>query len=180
MCPDTDFQEKMDILDLIINILKEHEGNLQRLANKFESVLNNLYSVETRITGLNESFSQFLFSKEANPKELKPAALVECKEWKEFKEKSTGAHMIAFEVDIKIFTVNSLSGNIVYRYSESLPELKLQVEEGEKRYIVKKMAFDSCGDLYPVFERRLKCGLEVFVKGSKFDLSDNECLALEA
>ena len=35
MCPDLNFQKKMDVLDLIINVLKEHEENLDKLADKF-------------------------------------------------------------------------------------------------------------------------------------------------
>ena len=173
MCPSSEVQEKMDVLDLIINILKEHEENLEKLADKFGSALNNL---ESKISNLNEAFAQLLFSKTSNPENMKPAALAQCKEWTEFRAKSAGAHIVAFKVEEKVFTVNSLLSDVVYRYSEPLPELKFQVEEGEKRYVVKKMAFDSPGDLFLVFKGRLKCGLEVFVKGSKFDLFDNERL----
>lgn len=177
MCPGSEFLEKMDVLDLIINILKEHERNLEKLADKFESVLNNLYSVESKISSLNENFAQFLFFKTLNPESMtKPVTLAQCKEWTEFRDRSAGAHVVTFEMENNVFTVNSMSGNVVYRYSEFLPEVKFQVEEGEKRYVVKKMSFDSLGDLFPVFERRLKCGLEVFVKGLKFDLADNERL----
>jgi hypothetical protein len=176
MCPDLNFQKKMDVLDLIINVLKEHEENLDKLADKFENVLNKLFSVENKISNLNETFAQFLFSKRTNSKYSNQVTLTECKGWTEFKDRSAGAHTVAFEVEENVFTVNSSLGDVVYRYSEFLPELKIQVEEGHKQYVVKKMVFDSPGDLYPIFERQLKCGLEIFVKGSRSNLSDKERL----
>ena len=176
MCPDLNFQKKMDVLDLIINVLKEHEENLDKLADKFENVLDKLFSVENKISNLNETFAQFLFSKRTDSKYLKQATLTECEEWTEFRDRSAGVHKVAFEVEENVFTVNSSLGDVVYRYSEFLPELKVQVEEGDTEYVIKKMVFDSLGDLFPIFERQLKCGLEIYVKGSRFNLSDNERL----
>lgn len=173
MCPSSEFQEKVDVLDLIINILKEHEENLGKIADKFESVTNNLYSVESRISSLNETLAQILLSRTTSPStQAKPAALVEHKDWATFKERSRGASVVAFEVEEKVFTVSSLSDGIACRYSESLPELKFQVGDGERRYVIEKMSMESSDDLSPVFERKLRCGLEVVVKSSKFDLSD--------
>ena len=176
MCPGK-FQEKMDVLDLIISVLKEHEETLGNLADKFESMISNLYAVESKISSLNETFTRLMFSKTLNtPNLTKPATLVQCKEWAEFRGRSNGARMVAFEVEEKVFTVSSERDGVVFRYSEFLPELRFQTGEGPKRSIVEKMSFDSLGDLSPVFERRLKCGLEIVVKGSKFDLSNGEHL----
>ena len=167
----------MDVLDLIINVLREHEETLGNLADKFESVITNLYTVESKISSLNETFTRLLFSKTLNPlNPAKPATLVQCKEWAEFRDRCRGARMVAFEVEERVFTVSSVRDGVVCRYSEFLPELRFQTGEGPKQFIVEKMSFDSLGDLSPVFERRLKCGLEVIVKDSRFDLSDGEHL----
>jgi len=183
MCPSSEFQEKMDVLDLIINILKEHEESLEGLADRLEGMINNLHSLEDKISSLNETLAQFLFSTTANPlttpsqaNVTKPLTLVDCTEWTEFKERSKKAQMVAFQVKEKVFTVSSLSNGAVFRYSEALPEVRFQVGDESKQFAVEKISFNGPDDLSLIFERRLKCGLEAAVRGSNFNLSEGERL----
>lgn len=175
MCPGSEFQEKMDVLDLIIGILREHEESLSRIAERFESVIKNLDAVEGKVSSLNETLAQAILSRAPIPSSPeKPAAVVECKDWATFRERSKGGDTVAFEADEGAFTVTSLTEGVISRYSESLPEVKFQVAEGEKRCIIEKMSLSSPDDLSPIFERRLRCGLEVEAKNSKFKLSNGE------
>jgi len=183
MCPSSEFQEKMDVLDLIINILKEHEESLEGLADRLEGMINNLHSLEDKISSLNETLAQFLFSKTANPliapsqaNVTKPLTLIDCAEWTEFKDRSKKARMVAFQTEDKAFTVSSLSNGVVFKYSEGLPEVRFQVGNELKQFAVEKISFNGPDGLSLIFEKRLKCGLEATVRGSTFNLSEGERL----
>jgi len=183
MCPSSEFQEKMDVLDLIINILKEHEESLEGLADRLEGMINNFHSLEDKISSLNETLAQFLSSNNANPlitpsqdHRTKPLTLIDCTEWTEFKGRSKKARMVAFQVKEKAFTVSSLSNGVVFKYSESLPEVRFQVEDQTEQFVVEKIFLNSPDDPSLIFEKRLKCGLEATVRGSTFTLSEGERL----
>ena len=183
MSTDSEFQEKIDTLDLIINVLKEHEKILDKLAEKLESTVNNLKTrgaegekirksislIDEKISSLNDAIAQFLASKTPKPARF---SLVQCEEWTDFKDKSRGARRVAFEAEEKAFTVNSMSDEEIYEYSEALAEHEFCVKEEEKRYVLEKMFIDSLDDVPLVFKRGLKCGLDVSIISSKFDLPD--------
>jgi len=174
LCPGSEFQEKMDVLDLIIGILREHEESLSKIAERFESVIKNLDAVEGKVSSLNDTLAQAILSRAPISSSPKPAAVVECKDWTTFRERIQGGGTVAFEADQGVFIVSSLTEGVISTYSEYLPEVKFQVAEGEKRCIIEKMSLSSPGDLSPIFERRLRCGLEVEAKNSKFELPDGE------
>ncbi len=183
MCPSSEFQEKIDVLDLIINILKEHEESLEGLADRLEGMINNLHGVEVEISNLNETLAHFSFSKTANPlivpsqaNGTKPLTLIDCREWTEFKDRSKKARMVAFQVKEKVFSVSSFSNGVVFKYSETLPEVRFQVGDESKQFAVEKISFNDPDDLSLIFEKRLKCGLGVTVRCSNFNLSEGERL----
>jgi len=153
VCPDSEFQKKVDTLDLIIGVLKEHEKILDKLAKKLERIVKLASSKIPKLARF---------------------ALVQCKEWTDFKDKSRGARRVAFEVEEKTFTVNSVSDEGVFKYSEVLAEHEFCVKEEEKRYVLEKMFIDSLDDVPLVFKRGLRCGLEVSIRSSEFDLSDGK------
>jgi len=187
VCPSSEFQERIDTLDLIIKVLKEHEKILDRLADRLESIVNDLKArgaeekkiresisqIGEKISSLNDAFARY---RSIDFKISKPArfALVQCEEWADFKDKSRGARRVAFEIEEKTFSVNALANEEIFKYSETLPEHELHVKEEEKRYVIEKMFVDSIDDVPLVLERRLRCGLEVSIRSSKFDLSDVE------
>ena len=46
MCPNSEFRERIDTLDLIINVLKEHEKILDGLAERLEVIVDRLKTRE--------------------------------------------------------------------------------------------------------------------------------------
>ena len=164
MCPSSEFQEKVDALDLVINILKEHEKTLSNLADRLEGFVKDISELDRR-----KSLTPFLVSKTA-----KPMTLVRCEEWTDFNARSRDAQLVAFEVRERVFTVNSVSDEAVCEYSEFLPQINFRVKEEDGRYIVDEISVGNLNDLLLLFTGRLRCGLAVFVKSSRFDLSDKE------
>lgn len=187
MCPSSEFQERIDTLDLIIKVLKEHEKILDRLAERLGSIVDDLKArgaegekiresislIGEKISSLNDALARY---RPIDFKIPKPArfALVKCKEWADFKDKSRGARRVAFEIEEKTFSVNALSGEEVFKYSEALPEHEFHVKEEEKRYVIERMFVDSIDHVPLILERRLRCGLEVSTRSSRLDLSEVE------
>jgi len=99
---------------------------------------------------------------------------VQCRDWKDFRAKSRGARRIAFEVEEKIFTVNSLSNEEVFKYSEVLAEHEFRAKKEEKGYLIEKMFFDNLDGIPLLFKERLRCGLGISIRSSKFTLPDGE------
>jgi len=45
-------KSKLDVLDLVINILKEHEKNLDRLLERLEMLIETFSQIQTRLETL--------------------------------------------------------------------------------------------------------------------------------
>ena len=185
MCPNSEFRERIDTLDLIINVLKEHEKILDGLAEKLEGIADRLKTreaggkeirdslslIENEISSLNEAFSRLSLAKLPESARL---VSVQCKEWKDFRAKSRGAHRVAFEMEEKVFTVNSLVNGEVFNYSEVLAEHELRAKKEEKGYLIEKMFVDNLEEAPLFFKNQLRCGLGVSIRSSKFSLPDGE------
>jgi hypothetical protein len=155
---ESESKAKIDALDLVINVLKEHEKGLDRLVERLEALVNTLKKVaEGKVSPAEKEIM------EAHVR--LPA--VQCEKWEDFKEKSKGMRMVAFEAEKDHFTVYSASDAEAYTYSEDLPCCSFQLKEKENHFSVEKILFSHVNDLPTIFEKRLMCGLEVFIKNSK-------------
>ncbi len=157
---DEEYSEKMNALDLVINVLKDHENRLDELLWKLESIITrNAKNSETKLQRLGT---------------LKRTELhvTQCNEWEEFKEKSKGARRAAFRVGEKALTVDSITDEGGYRYVETLqvPSNKLSLHI--KGYENKDM--ENVESVIGVFKRKLECGLRASVKSLKFRSPEGE------
>lgn len=185
MSPNSEFRERIDTLDLIINVLKEHEKMLDRLAERLEGIADRLKTreasgkeirdslslIENEISSLSEAFSRLSFVKVPESARL---VSVQCKEWKDFRAKSRGARRVAFDLEEKVFTVSSLSNEEVFNYSEVLVEHELHAKKEEKGYLIEKIFVENLEEVPLFFKNQLRCGLSVSVRSSKFALPDSE------
>jgi len=137
------FEGKIDVLDLLINILKDHEESLSEVVDKLNVFLNNLSGVQKKITNqdqilkqhdlsdvagkldaFNDNISSLLekTSRESTSERGCQVAVVDCRKWSEFRGASKGASLIAFEIDIwNVISITSTSREFIFRYSERLP-----------------------------------------------------------
>jgi len=97
------FQSKIDVLDLLISILKDHEENLSDSIDKMDRILQDKNPVS-----------------EKEPHH--PLAFVDCLRWSGFKRASAGASLVGYRIDIwNEFTVVSVGRRFIFGYSEKLP-----------------------------------------------------------
>ncbi len=137
--------EALEALDFIINVLREHEKDLDRLigelgnitssvgktgemADKIENVEERLSTLQNEITGLIKILSSPRTQPTALPAvptSLKgPPVIVRCKQWEDFKTLAKGADTVSFlfrEAE-KGFQADALKDGRVLTFSGDLPK----------------------------------------------------------
>jgi len=88
--------ERINALDFVISVLREHEKALDSIAQKLEEGL--------------KSFREM-------PKQA--FTLFSCVRWSQFKEASEGAEAVSFKLDDEL-EIRALKGNFIYKYKEAI------------------------------------------------------------
>jgi len=137
------FEGKIDVLDMLINILKDHEESLSGIVGKLDFFIDNLSSAQKKIKKMDrilqqENLSNIVdrldifvdnlssvlekISREFAFEDGRRVAVVDCRKWLEFRTVSMGASFVAFETDVwNVFSVTSACRDFIFRYSERLP-----------------------------------------------------------
>jgi len=110
-----DRDDRVDMLDLLINLLKEHEQKMDELTYRLETLLDERTPptepprrTPGRISGVVARVSS----------------------WREFKRQCTGAHSVAVEINERTFKVTALTRNILFAYEEEIPVLEITQRYG--------------------------------------------------
>jgi len=131
--------EALEALDFIINVLKEHEKDLDRLINELSktsekfgetgALSSKIESVEERLSSLQTEISNligFISSAQREKTVLPHGAplIVRCKQWEEFKVLAVGAETVSFlfKETERAFQVDALKEGKVLTYSGELPQ----------------------------------------------------------
>jgi len=145
--------ERVDVIDFIINILKEHEKSLDAQIAKLEDIMNS---------------DRAALSSQGEAKGRSPRVKVTINKWPEFREKSTEPRILAFSTSDDKLEVSALKDDVIYVYREKIPELSMVVEKGEGRVVVREGDLGDILDALSLIRGELKCGLSA--KHRKMDL----------
>ena len=144
--------EALEALDFIVNVLKEHENDLDRLIGelgtlteqlgetgeltcKVENVEEKISGLQTEIGGLVKYLSQsppqsisVIKKDEVDTVQSKPVhgppVILRCKQWLDFQTLATNAQTLSFMYKEieKTFQADALKGNQIITYSGPLPK----------------------------------------------------------
>jgi len=121
------FQEKMDVLDIIISILRDHEEALSTLADRFEGACNDISAFRERISSLDGSQECLKGGGVARLAEAAgrkgPLLTIQCKDWSAFRSLSHGALLAAFEASDNDLVFSSVTDLFAFTYSEQFTEV---------------------------------------------------------
>ena len=152
------FDEKMDAIDLIINVLREHEKSLDELVSRLEGLLAR---AAPPVGGAEV---------------VGPTIRAVVREWKEFRERCSGAGLAAFEVQERQFRVSALKGGVLHIYEEPIPDMEIRFREREKGVVIDEVELRG-KEVFPAALRgRLNCGLEASVRGEETRMPDGASL----
>jgi len=133
------FQEKIDVLDLIIDVLRDHEEKLSRSIGKFDEVHQGMYDFVEKLKILDKILERLEGLKVKNVVKATgingPLAKVACNDWATFQAASRGALLVTFEVSEGQVTISSITDLFVFTYSDGIIELMGMIGEGAIRWI---------------------------------------------
>jgi hypothetical protein len=150
---ESDFDEKIDVIDLIINVLKDHEKKLDELVSRLE----NTDSVETP---RHEPPTRAPQMKAVSGG--KPVASVLLKRWTEFQRQARSSELVAFDSDEGRFTVSALAGRVIYNYVESIPSMEIEYSGDEGKSRIDGININGAELIPAAFRGKLDCGLDAF------------------
>jgi len=130
--------EALEALDFIINVLKEHEKDLDRLINQLGTITESLGEtgeittkidkVEERLTTLQNEITSLVKYISA-PREAPPyihglPVVVKCKQWQDFKILAANAETVSyqFKETEKTFQADALKEGKVLTYTGEFPQ----------------------------------------------------------
>lgn len=142
---DRRFDEKIDVIDLIINVLKEHEKTLDELVSRLEEAQSIRAPAESPRTA-------------AAPRAASVRAVL--KNWSEFSRRGEGADLVAFDIVDGRFKVNAFSGGVLYVYEEEIPGLEIHYKMVEERALIDSIDIVKAGLVPAALRGKLDCGIE--------------------
>ena len=143
--------EALEALDFIVNVLKEHERDLDKLINELATVTEQMgdtgelsgkvEKIEEKINGLQKEVANFLCylsstSRHTNIKEVvseqsppthsvvgNQSVVLRCKQWEDFQALAVKAQTLSFNYkeEEKMFQADALKGCQIITYSGPLP-----------------------------------------------------------
>jgi hypothetical protein len=157
-----DFDEKIDVIDLIINVLKEHEKKLDELVSRLE---------EAQATG-----APARQPKKRKPVEGPPPAgasvLAVLRRWTEFAERCSGAKLVAFDIEGGYFKVSAVANGVIYTYNEAIPGMEISYRMVEGKAHVDSVDISSAELVPAALRGKMECGLEFKKRDVKVDMPD--------
>jgi len=130
--------EALEAIDFIVNVLKEHEKDLDKLIHqlatiteslgetgevttKIEKVEERLATIQTEVTSLIKYLST---PKETIPHLMGPPVIVKCKQWQDFKTLALGAETVSYQLQEteKTFQADALKDGKVLTYTGEFPQ----------------------------------------------------------
>ena len=104
--------DKVEVMDFLINVLKDHEKSLDTLITRAEDVIED-----------NQSPQMIA----QNPPPLK----INLRDWEEFKTRAIEAELVCFDMEDSTFLCNAITNKMVYKYTEKAPEVEVQVGDDQ-------------------------------------------------
>ena len=163
---DHGFDEKIDVIDLIINVLKEHEKKLDELVSRLEE----LPKIPTQPSSYQEP-------EKAPVRELSTVGVSAIlKKWSDFRERSNKAKLVAFALGNTTFKVSALSRGVVYIYEEEMPQMNIKYSKGDEGAQIESIEITETEIIRSALRGSLECGLELKKRDTKIELPNGSIM----
>ena len=168
------FEDKIDVMDLIINVLKDHETKLDELVSRLE----NLPLPRAGRADESEAEAEDELPKPVGgtPRQAGPVVTVVLKRWADFRLKCASSRLVAFDTEESLFEVSGLAGGVVYVYREEIPSMGITYREGEEGARVEGIDISKPGLIPAALREKLDCGLEFTRRDLETKMDDSRTL----
>jgi len=168
------FDEKIDVIDLIINVLKDHEKKLDELVSRLENV-------SVRKTPSSEEPTDETPVEEGPILELRPRALsrgatvkAALKSWTEFRARCKSAELVAFDVHDGFFKVSAVADRVLYSYSEKIPDMEIHYRKTGEKVRIDSIDISQAELVSSALKGVLECGLKLDKKEIEYEPPEGE------
>jgi hypothetical protein len=168
------FDDKIDVMDLIINVLKDHESKLDELVSRLE----NLPPPRAGIADDSEAEAEDEPQSPAvgSSRQGGPVVTAVLKRWTDFRSKCASSRLVAFDTEESVFEVSSLAGGVVYVYREEIPSMGITYREDGEGARVEGIDFSKPGLMPAALREKLDCGLEFTRRDLETKMDDSRTL----
>lgn len=139
----------IDAIDLIINLLKEHEKTLDGMIYRIEEALSSV------------ALEPFTPPKPA-PRAIGVSVVV--KKWADFRNQCANASLVSFSVGERSFEVNAIATGVLYIYEEEIPSLDILYDRVDDGLKIEGIEAEAVALIPKALRRRLDCGLEISIR----------------
>ena len=112
-----DRDDKVDIIDLLISLLRDHEKKLDEISYRLEKLADGGQPIP------------YIEEPDVKPGVSGVSVTVIVSRWSDYRERCRGSQLIAFKITETSLHVASLVGSIVYIYEEQIPSITLKKKE---------------------------------------------------
>lgn len=136
--------DRVEVMDFLINVLKDHEKSLDTLISRAEDVIaENQSRLESKLAGSPES----------------PPHKIVLKDWSEFRRRLSDVDLVCFDLVNSVFVVSASVGLKIYEYREAVPVDAAAEHPGGERAPTYRLSIGL--DLFPraVNQDQLEGGL---------------------
>ena len=137
------FEEKIDVLDIIISVLKDHEETLSKTLEKFDEINQGMSSFLERLSMLDRTLKRLENLKLKGIVKATgvngPLAEIRCGDWETFRARSQGALLVTFEVSEENVVIQSITDLFVFTYAEGIAEMMRTMRESAARWVMRTM-----------------------------------------
>ncbi len=152
------FDERVDVVDLILKVLKEHEQNLDTIVSQLGETLNQPPSGGTvQIQGYYKY-------------------KVSLHKWSEFRDRCLKSDLVAFDLAGDKFHVSAVKNGSFYSYTETVPEVTIKMEKEGDKVLIEGGDFMPHEDPSQVFNGKLQCGLGVRTRKTKAEQPNGDTI----
>ena len=166
------FDDKIDVMDLIINVLKDHESKLDELVSRLES----LPPPRAGRADDSEAEDEPLRPVVGPPRQAGPVVTAVLKRWADFRLKCASSRLVTFDTEESVFEVSALAGGVVYVYREEIPSMGITYREDEEGARVEGIDISKPGLMPAALREKLDCGLEFTRRDLETKMDDSRTL----
>ena len=112
-----DRDDKVDIIDLLISLLRDHEKKLDEISYRLEKLADGGQPIP------------YIEEPDVKPGVSGVSVTVIVSRWSDYRERCRGSQLIAYKITETSLHVASLVGSIVYIYEEQIPSITLKKKE---------------------------------------------------
>jgi hypothetical protein len=150
-----------DFIDMVINLLREHEKTLDELIHRIEGALSGKApapATQRRSTTEPIGFSASL------------------RKWTDFRQRCKKARIFGLVAGEKIFRVTAIAGGALYSYEEEIPSIEIRYRTEGDGVKISGIGAKAVGNILGALRGRLECGMEVEVRDIDLGKTDEDSI----